>query len=351
MSRADLRSLTPRRLLVIKTSSLGDVLDAMPTVAGLRQRFPDAHLAWQAKPPYLPLLKCLRGVDAVVPFPASGGTWARMRGLREAARQVREGRFDLAVDVQGLFRSAWVGWRGRVPVRVGLASAGEGAALFYTHRVPVGLTAMHAVERCWLVAEALGCAGTPRPVTLEFPEAARRKALDLLGHDDGRPLVVLAPGSRRMSARWPAARFAPVADALIDRASARVAVVGDANDREAAQTIAAHAHRPIADLTGATDLPTLGALFARAALLVSVDSGPVHLAAVLGRPVVALFGPQDPRRTGPYGAGHRVITADVDCRPCFRWWCKDVRCMAAIEPEEVSAAALAVLKAPRGDTV
>ena len=124
-TRTDLRRLEPRRVVLVKPSSLGDVVDAMPVAVGLKGRYPAAHLAWVVKSAYAPLVRCLPEVDEVIPLAASGGLLGRWRGLREAARQVRAGRFDLAVDLQGLFRSGWIGWRGRAPVRVGLTSARE----------------------------------------------------------------------------------------------------------------------------------------------------------------------------------------------------------------------------------
>jgi len=383
---SELTSLRPRRILLIKPSSLGDVVDALPVAAGLRERYPKAHVAWLAKPEYAGLVACSPDVDEVVDLPGDGGLLGRWRGLRGAVRAVRRGAFDLAVDLQGLFRSGWIGWAGRVPVRVGLASSREGARFFYTHTVSVPTMEMHAVERYWLAARALGCAAVPRAARLTLPEAARQRIDVLLGDvaqpssaagtqapapapgtarpgktgrgtrrppspqgeawGEGRgrgPLVALLPGARWRTKCWPAERFGPVADALVERTGARVVVAGGENDRDAAQAIGDNARGDVLDLVGRTDLVELAVLLSRAALVVCVDSGPMHLAAALGRPVVAIFGPTNPVRTGPYGRGHTIVTAGLDCQPCYRRHCRHVRCLEAVTAEEVSAAAVASL--------
>lgn len=338
---SDLAGLEPERVLLIKPSSLGDVVDAMPVAVGLRRRYPRARLAWLVREGYEALVRSVPEVDEVVTLAGRRGFLGRAAGLRRAGRVVRRQHFDLSVDVQGLFRSAWVGWRGRIPVRVGLATAREGAGRFYTHRVPVPTSEVHAVERYWLAARALGCAGNPPPVRLCLPRRTVERVRERLGGAPG-PLVVMLPGARWPKKRWPADRFAAVAGALADRAGAHVVVAGDDADRQAGAAIAGAAPG-VTDLTGSTDLVELAALLAQAALVVTVDTGPMHLAAALGRPVVAVFGPTNPVRTGPYGAGHVVLTAGLDCQPCYRRRCRDVRCLAAVPAETVTEAALDVL--------
>ena len=389
MREVDLRGLRPGRVLLVKPSSLGDVVDALPVAVGLRRRYPEAHVAWLVKPEYAALVACSPAVDEVIHLPAAGGVIRRWGGLRQAIRAVRQGGFDLAVDLQGLFRSAWLAWRGRVPLRLGLSSAREGAGLFYTHTVRVPTMEMHAVDRYWLAAAALGCDGAPPAADLKVPAEASLKAKALLAaaRDVGQPpsaaaslslpgrgegegrgvtgarkpaphpalspegrgapppqaLVVLLPGARWRTKCWPPERFAAVADVVVERAGARVAIAGSEQDRPAARIIRETARNSVVDLTGRTSVVELAAILVQAALVVAVDTGPAHLAAALGRPVVAVFGPTNPVRTGPYGAGHAVVTAQVPCRPCYRRRCGDLRCLEAVSAEEVSEAALEIL--------
>lgn len=326
-----------RRILLIKPSSLGDIVHALPTLAALRQRYPQARIAWLVKRQWAGLLERAEGLDRVWPVGPGAAGW-----LSEIPR-LRAERFELAVDLQGLFRSAFMARLAGCPVRMGFSNGREGSPLLYSHRVDVPTKEMHAVDRYLLMADALGA---PRPSTPQFPlkmtTADREQVADLLGRAGvraGSPWIAMNVSARWPTKRWPPESFAAVADRLHEEGVGPAVLVGGPDDRAEAQAVKALAKtRSILDVTGLTPLGLLPALLQAASVLVTNDSGPMHVAAAVGTPVVALFGPTSPVRTGPYGAQHCVLTNPVPCSPCFSRNCRhavDRECLTGIAPRQV----------------
>jgi lipopolysaccharide heptosyltransferase I len=327
-----------RRILLIKPSSLGDIVHTLPTVAALRARFPDAHLAWLVKKQWAGIVERVEGVDRVWPVEGGVAGWLKqVPALRAAA-------FDLVVDLQGLFRSAAMAWLTGCSTRIGFANGREGSPLLYTMRVPVPTPEMHAVDRYLLVAQALGAA---RPLTPVFrfaiADADRARVAELLervGVERGSPWVAMHVSARWPTKRWPAEFFAAVANCLQRDGVGPVVLIGTPGGLAEARAVVASA-RSVRTLIGLTPIELLPALLESATVLVSTDSGPMHVAAAVGTPVVALFGPTSPIRTGPYGARHTVLTHAVACRPCFRRVCHNrvhLECLTGITPQQVLAA-------------
>jgi lipopolysaccharide heptosyltransferase II len=202
----------------------------------------------------------------------------------------------------------------------------------YNRRVRVSDPDMHAVDRYLLVAEALGLV-IERPVrfNVHVPDAARQAIATRLGaiNPSGRPLAALAPGSQWASKRWPAEQFASLADRLVEQ-GARVVLLGAPGEKPLVERIRAMMLKDAASLAGETTLPELAALFERAGVVVANDSGPMHLAVALERPVVALYGPTSEKRTGPYGGAAVVLKSDRPCAPCYEPDCEDPECMRDI---------------------
>ena len=270
------------KILIIKPSSLGDVIHALPTVNLLRRQFPDAHIAWLINAELVSLLKHCPVINDRIEFHRhESGTWLPL------LRQLRRERFDLVLDLQGLLRSGFFSFVTGAARRIGLSDAREGAGVFYNEVVPV--TPMHAVDRYLLAAKHLGCPATP----IEFP----------LGVGDGRNkrLIALNPLARWETKIWGAENFS----ALLDRLPAdRVVLVGSGNERDRIETINRGRAR---NLAGTLDLYELAELYRQCAVVITNDTGPMHLAAAVGTPVIALFGPTDPALVGPYGPGHIVL--------------------------------------------
>jgi heptosyltransferase I len=336
MSEAIVIAPPPQRILIIKPSSLGDVTHALPVFFALRKTFPQARISWLVAPYCAGLIQGLDGLDEVILFDRRklGKAWykpAALLDLFSLDRELRQRRFDLVVDLQGLFRSGWLSWRTGAKVRVGFANARELAWAFYTHRVPVETIEQHAVERYMKLAAALGCA--TKPVEFRFPvtEFDRGYARQLAGEQH---YAVLMPGANWLTKRWPAERFASMVEPLKQRFGLACVIAGGADAAELAVKIPG-----ALNLAGKTNLPQLVALLEGADLVIANDSGPMHIAAALNRPLVAIFGPTNPVRTGPFGRMDCVVRANVNCSPCYRRKCGHVRCLEELGIEAVLATA------------
>jgi lipopolysaccharide heptosyltransferase I len=338
-----------RNILIIKPSSLGDIVHALPTAATLRRRFPSAKLTWLVKREWADVLDGNPDIDAVLAVDLSLGGWPT------AIERVRAGCFDLVVDLQGLLRSAVLGWLSGAPVRVGFADGREGSPWFYTDRVAVPAVSMHAVDRCLLLAGFLGAQPTEVkpsdfPLSQDADAEARVEAfLADAGVQAGTALVAMNPSARWDTKQWRAESFAETGDWLQQQGTARVVVIGSRGERPKGEQVIRHMRSAPIDLVGKTTVKELVALLRRVRALVTNDSGPMHLAAAVGTPVVALFGPTDPARTGPYGDGHIVLRTGVACSPCFSRRCTNpslMECLTAIRPRQVIEAATRLLEQP-----
>lgn len=326
MSRARIQlDREPRRLLLIKPSALGDVVHTLPILALLRERFPATRIDWLVNPAFAGLLHGHPHLDRVVLFERKrlARAWREpegARGLWQLARSLLARRYDLVIDLQGLLRSGWLALQTGAAVRVGFASARELAPLCYTHRVASRGGERHAIERYLDLAEALGC---PRgPVRFEFGVGdSDRAAVDQL-FDRARPYAVLLPGTNWPTKRWPAEHFAALVEPLRSRFGLQSVLAGGSDAGELAPAFSG-----VVDLSNRTTLRQLAALLERASLVVCNDSGPMHMAAALGVPMVAPFGPTSPRRTGPYRRLDSVVRLDLECSPCFSRRCVHRSCL------------------------
>ena len=338
-----------RRILIIKPSSLGDIVHALPTLAAVRDRFPSAHITWLVKRRWAGVLARVDGLNRIWPIEPG------LQGWLHLVPELRAASFDLVIDLQGLFRSGAVAWLTRCRTRIGFANAREGSRFLYTHRIPVPTLDMHAVDRYLLVATAVGAAPKGHPeFRTRLAATDRDRIAQLLsgsGLTPGMPWVAMNVSARWDTKRWPPEHFAVTADAIQDERLATVALIGGRDDRAATDAVISRMHTTPIDLTGQTSPELLPALLASASLLVTNDSGPMHIAAAMHTPVVALFGPTSPTRTGPYGSVHRVFTSGVPCSPCFSRTCRNamrLECLTAIEPKTVVEAVRAKLEELRG---
>jgi len=356
----------PANILIVKPSSLGDVVHALPAAAWLRQRFPGVRLGWLVNAELAPLVALCPLVSDIHRFERRrwgnpcrwGEFWIFLRGLRAAG-------YACAVDFQGLLRSGFMTWRSGAPRRIGFAAAREGASWFYSERLTPPPAAVHAVDKnLALVQLAFGAPPADRtpppagPLLAPRPEQLAAAAALWAGAGwavadsatgTAPPVLAVAPGARWPAKCWPPAFFAAVLDAVAQaRPDLRIWLLGTRDEQAAAAavTAACRTARPL-DCTGRTGLGELLALLGRSAVLLTNDSGPMHLAAAAGVPTVALFGPTDPDLTGPYGAGHTVLRGSCPQAPCFQRNCPRgaAGCQRGIEPASAAAAILARLPA------
>ncbi|MGA2582637.1 MAG: lipopolysaccharide heptosyltransferase I [Tepidisphaeraceae bacterium] len=323
----------PQRVLIIKPSAIGDVVHALPVLPKLKKRWPAAKISWLITPQCAPLVQRHPMVDEVVLFQRKRfGRWynpAALLDLAEFIRDIRLMKFDLVIDLQGLFRSALVGVISGARRRVGFSNARELAPLFYTQTVECSWDMDHAVERYLKVVTDLGCAGDG---AIEFPlavdESDRRFIAEMIP-----PQVryaVLMPGTHWETKRWPVERFAELVKPLKDRFDLATVAAGSPADAPLTKQLGA-----TFDLTGKTNLRQMVALLERASLVIANDTGPMHIAAALGRPLVTPYGPTSPRRTGPFGRMDSVIRLDMPCSPCYSRTCSHRSCMEWLSGESV----------------
>jgi len=276
-----------RPILIIKLSSLGDVLHPLPALHLLKEHY-QVPIHWVTQPEYSSLVECFDDVDKVIVFPRRNV----LRGLRSFIKTLRSTDYQAVFDFQGLLKSALIAKFAKTDKRVGFADAREGADIFYSDLVKVSGDRVHSVDRGLSICSSLGleCSEVRFPVS--FPEYN----FDIAG-----PLVALAPCSRWASKNWPIARFAELANALVKQKNASIVLLGSPDDREECAELEKRIDGKVLNITGKCSIPELGGAIEKVDLFIGNDSGPMHMAAAVKTPVIALFGPTDPVRTGPYG--------------------------------------------------
>jgi heptosyltransferase II len=342
------RSLRPEkieRVVVRGVNWVGDAVMTVPALRELRRLFPRARLTLATRPWAEGIFA---GADFIDDLLVNGNGSSKPAAVFREARQWRARRFDLAVLFPNSFAPALVATLARVPVRAGYST--QGRAPLLTHRIGVPVWRGHRHEVFYylhLVSElerllyGSTTIETRDPDTgLRVTDERQREAESLLlecGARPGRPLVAICPGSTNSRAkRWPAERFAAVADMLAERAGAEVVLVGAAEELGISEEVARHMRARPVMLTGRTDLSQTAAVLKASDLLVTNDTGPAHVAAAVGCPVVVIFGPTNPVTTRPFSATAEVVRHPPDCAPCMLRDCPiDHRCMTAITPEEV----------------
>lgn len=322
------------RLLVRAPNWIGDVVLSLPAVRDLRRSFPDARLEVLARGWVADLYRAVPEVDAI----------RESRGHRADVETIR-GAFDAAVLLPNSFGSALAVWRAGVRERWGYATDGRGLLLTRGVRVPAGVRGRSQVYyyRAMLAGLALDVSGPP-DASLSCPADWSARGAARLG-DDG-PWLGLNPGAAFGTAkRWLPERFAAVAELVSRRTGTKVAIVGGPAERPLAEAIAAGMRAPVRVLCGETTLPELVGVLSHLRLLVTNDSGPMHVAAALGIPLLAVFGSTDWRETAPVGEHARLVRESVECAPCLLRECPiDHRCMRRVTVDTVADAALEMME-------
>jgi heptosyltransferase I len=341
-----LRSAEFSRILLIKPSALGDVVHTLPVLVKLRTRYPRARIDWLITPENAEVVRYHPALSNVVlfarrDFSKRGRRWRAFLSFVDLLKQIRRAKYELVIDMHGQVRSAFFtlisGARVRIgfdrPIKRGVTisaehdlknvpnhgwrGAREGSWIAYTHRIPIPTLDVHAIDRYLWVASLLGLDDNPPDLTIHLsPEASGGVNRLLEEHDvpASKPLVVLVPGTIWETKHWTIEGFAGVARQFLQDGFA-VALVGTKRDQQRCRQIAA-AVPGTCDLSGQTTPADLAALIRRAEVAVTNDSGSMHVAASLGKPMVSVFGPTNPVHIGPYERPESVVRVDLPCSPC-----------------------------------
>jgi lipopolysaccharide heptosyltransferase I len=348
----------PKKILIIKPSSLGDVIHALPFLNAVKKTFPDSQVDWVISNNLKAILEDNPFINELISLDKD--SWKSVKKLPKTLNELsalrktlKSKHYDMVVDLQGLLRSGLIAFSTPTTLKIGFDDAREGSRFFYDRKVPV-IESAHAVDKCLEVARAIK-ADTKR---VKFPlyadDASKNKIRKLIGNI--KEYAVIVPSARWASKRWPAENFA----ALIKKLSIPCIITGSKGDKKAVQNImnlltentaaisgTSREKRPARkgassktiNLCGKTGLKELTALLAGAKAVVTNDTGPMHIAAALNVPVIAIFGPTDPAKTGPYGwqtsRKLKVVKTRVPCSPCRKKRCRELICMTNVSVNAV----------------
>jgi heptosyltransferase-2 len=340
------------KILIRGTNWVGDAIMALPALRAVRARFPEAKIAIVARPYIADLYRGKNICDELIAYDPKG-VHAGLRGRERLAQELRAQNFDVALLLQNAFDAAWLAWRARIPERIGYAR--DGRSLLLTRRVPApkrGEILSHEQFYYLELLRRIGWIdGLPQEsyVRLDvLPDRARFAEESLLsaGVRKNVARIAIGAGASYGSAKcWPPERFAEFVKRFRSHTDAEVILFGTAAEQQVSDAIAAGINGRSISLVGKTSTADLPALLSRCQLFVGNDSGAMHVAAAVGLPVVAIFGPTDPHGTAPITPQCTVVQEKPYCSPCFLRRCPiDHRCMMRIAPETVDAAAHAWLR-------
>ena len=307
-----------RNILIIKPSSLGDVVRCLPILSGLNHRYRRARISWLVRPDCAGVLEDSAHLNEIILFDRKhygriGRSVLATRDFIQFCLRLRRKEFDLVLDLQGLFRSAFISLCTFAPVRLGFAHAREFAPCFYTHRVAIGRQTEHVVESYWEFARHLGFGHVPKRFDIAIDERSRQSALALLekhGVPGDQDYFVFLIGGTESAKQWPMEQFARLAEVCTKRYDRSVVLLGaGAVEVALAETVLRHSQAEIINLVNQTRLQEAIAILQQAYAVVGNDSGPLHIAAALDTPTVGLYGPTNPRVVGPYGQMDGVVQA------------------------------------------
>lgn len=318
------------RILIVKLSSLGDCIHALPTVHILKSAL-NADIDWLIHPVFAPLIRCCPDVDKVIEFPRR----QLFRQLPRILKNVRCQSYDMVIDLQGLLKSASAARLAKTKRRLGPSFNREGARFFYHEHPPRKPHEIrHAVDQIMDVLDLLNIPRQKAQFPLSLPPCPLPQTSP--------PHIVMAPCSRWPSKNWPPDRYALAGTRLIEQTGGSISLIGTASDRATCESIAASMPAlSVRNIAGQTTMVEMASILQTAQLVITNDSGPMHLAAALQRPTLAIFGPTDPRRTGPYSGIFKVLQHDISCQYCRKRKCDRpaTSCMESVTVTKVVTAA------------
>lgn len=336
------------RILIVKLSSIGDVVHSLPTLKALRDTYQNAYIAWVIEEKSKDVIIGNKYLDEVIVFEKEKwkkelfkkiGFKESLKVITSFAKLLRSKKFDVAIDLQGLMRSSLIAYFSGAKIRVGYNDTREGSSLFYNLKVKSNKEIVHAIDRYLNIAKFLGADINKADFHIHIPKEDEDFANDFLKENkigEDALIIGINPGASILHNRWDAEKFGKLSDILIEKYNAKIIVFGGKQDIELKERMLKVMKNNPAVAVGKTTLKQLAALIKKCKIFVGNDTGPLHIAVAMKVPTVAIFGPADPQRTGPYGENHKIVYKKFPCSPCFRHpLCKDFPCMKEISIEDV----------------
>ena len=343
-------------ILIIKLSAVGDVVHSLPFLEVLRDRFPSAMIDWVVEEDASGIVESHPEIDRLIIFPRK--SWLKRfikkgeyigvgKEVTKFLKELKSKRYDIVVDLQGLLKSGILTFLANGKRKIALNGGREGSLIFTNEKVAIPDPDLHALDKYLCIARYLGATNPVWNGQIPIYDTDEEHVDYLLGEiGNNSTLVAVNPMAKWESKLWELHRFASLVDTIKEELGAGVVFTGSEGDKAAIEDIRSRMKTRALDLAGKTTLRELAYLYQKCAAVICTDTGPMHVAAAMGSPVVlALFGPTSPLRTGPYGAKHRVIRAGLECSPCFKKRCDDMSCMKKITVEMVFGAVREVLSA------
>ncbi len=336
-------------ILIVKLSAIGDVIHTLPALNAIRSHYPDAHITWLVEEAAASLVEGHEALDRVLV--SKRKRW--MRGLRTSSffttiseiyrfiKALRDIDYDMILDFQALLKSGVLIALARGQRKIGFDKGlehMEHSYIFLNERIPAVDMEIHALSRGMMFMDALGIPSNTVEYKLPVSSHDHEKVDGLMrtyGMLGAKPLIAINPVAKWETKLWSNKKFSQLADILIDRYDAKIVFTGGPDDGPTIQDIMVAMKGQAVNLAGHTTLKMLAALYEKMVFVVSTDTGPMHMAAAVKTPVVALFGPTAPWRTGPFGTGHQIVRAIPECSPCFKRECKTIDCMEQISVQQV----------------
>jgi len=321
------------RILIVKPSSLGDIIHTLPLLNILKNSNPQTEIDWVVARGFEGILQGHPMIRKL--FIIDKDNWKKPASIFDTIKEIvnlrgklRLEHYSTCIDVQGLFRSGLISLLSGAKKRVGFSDAREGAPVFYNLKIEGG-EGIHAVDRYLKLLKPLGI----KAEEVEFP----LPPIEQIKPVEGRYYIII-PGARWQTKIWPAEYYAQLVCIISKKLSLSdltPVIVGNRKDEEIAEKITKLSRGITVNLAGKTTLRELVSIIKGASFVITNDSGPMHIASAVKTPVIAIFGPTSPVLTGPYGQQHIVLTAGLPCQPCFKKTCGDLRCMRELLPERV----------------
>ena len=339
--------MNPRKILILKFSALGDIVHALPVAATLRKSLPDSHITWMVEERFQDILRGNPDIDEVIPLRTK--VWRKnwnaksLREILDTIKTLRQRKFDLVLDLHGLIKSGIITKLSGAPTRVGFHRNNckeKFSTLFTNQKAPYMAGGLHIVDMyLTLLQTALGKVVETKLFPLQIPDEMDKKVAHFFDqHPDltTRPIIGINPGAGFESKQWELVHFAKLADRISEELGYSIILTWGPGEKFKVQQISTHMQQKNWIAPPTSILESI-ALYKRMALLVSCDSGPLHLGAALGIPTVSIFGPTDPVRNGAYGVNHEAVYKVLPCSFCWKKTCPlgTKECMDQVTVDDV----------------